>query len=286
LQTVACSGAPRDLGREQGAALGETLRRLPAAGPLRRWADRLGAHDAATRRLRRDLRRYFPHQAEWLEGLARAARLPAATLLRALAASCGPAAPSGPIVAVAAGSGARLARPAPDAAVLRRAAPEGRFRSLELTLPGWSSALLGVNEAGLAVAVLPGHGSAGRFAAPTALFARDCLERFEHVDPALAWCLSRPAARGGALLLADARGECAGVDCAGPRRRALRPADGWLALGRPELGQLAKRDDDAAGGTDPDAVLTAALETCGCGPPALADPATRRLRIAGEWHTL
>lgn len=283
MRRVACSGAPRDLGRDQGVALGEELRRQRVPGRLRALADRLGVVDPAARRLSRELRRYFPHQAEWLEGLARAARMPVVSLVRALAASCGPAAPPGPVVLARAPAGpaARVARPVPRTAVLRRVAPEGRFRSVELALPSGSSALLGVNEAGLAVAVLPGCVGSGRFAAPTALFARDCLERFEHVDPALEWCLSRPAARGGALLLADARGETAGVDCAGPRRRALRPGRGWLVLGGPEARELAKTGGEA---TDLDVALAAALGASAAGALAVADPRGRRLRVGdGGW---
>ena len=61
------------------------------------------ARDASSSRLHRDLRRYFPHQAEWLEGMARAAGVSESALLRALASSAGPAAPSAALLFAATG---------------------------------------------------------------------------------------------------------------------------------------------------------------------------------------
>lgn len=282
MRIVDCAGAPRDLGRDQGSALTPELRRLLAGRPLRRLADRLGIVGGATRRLHRDLRRYFPHQDEWLEAMARAARLPAPALWRALATGCGGDSPPQLLAVGGRGAGLRVVRRAPERAILRRVAPEGRFRSVELALPESSSPLLGVNEAGLVAAVVPGRIS-GRFAAPPLLFARDCLERFERVDAALAWSLSRPAARGGAIVFADARGERAGVDFRGPRRRALRPAsaEAWLVVGAAgsETAELAKPE------ADPSASPEVAFASAGAEGVVLGDPYGRRLRLgAAEWH--
>jgi hypothetical protein len=286
VRPVECSGAPRDLGRDLGSALRAELRAAVDADELRgQLAALLRARASA--RLHRDLRRYFPHQSEWLEGLALGAGVPLRALVRALAASCGPDAPRGAALGAAAGTAVRIASAAPRGAVARRVAPEGRFRSVEVALPTATSPTAGVNEAGLAVAVVA-HGSLpGRFAPPVALFARDCLERFERVDPALDWCLARPAAPGGSLLLGDAHGELAGVDANGPVRRALRSAGSLLVLSSLDVdtAALAKRELFAA---------TAELETTlatvlasaapAAGAAVIVDPAGRRLRVAGgEW---
>jgi len=286
VRLVECSGAPRDLGRDLGSALRAELRSAVGGDTLRgRLAALLRARASA--RLHRDLRRYFPHQSEWLEGLALGAGVPLHALLRALAASCGPEAPRGAALGAAAGAALRIASAAPRGALLRRVAPEGRFCSLEVALPAATSPVIGVNEAGLAVAVVA-HGSLpGRFAAPVALFARDCLERFECVDPALDWCLARPAAPGGSLLFADAHGEFAGVDANGPVRRPLRPTGALLVLGAVDLdvAALAKRELLAAT-AELETTLVTVLATAApaAGPAVIADPAGRRLRVAGgEW---
>jgi hypothetical protein len=286
---VECEGAPRDLGRDQGVALRTELVAALGAGPLRRLADALGLGDAATRRLDRDLRRHFPHQSEWLAGLARGAGVTEFALLRALRDRC---AGAGPRFGVAArcGDEVRVACGALPGAVLRRTRPEGRFRSLELTFPEGSSALIGVNEVGLAALALLAPTLAARCAAPSLLFARDCLERFERVDPALEWCLSRPAARGGSLLLADSQGELAAVDHSGPRPKLVRPTDELLILGAREgaRGEVAKRFEDRRPTTvtELEDALDASFEADAkdSGPALLVDPSGRRLRQPGaDW---
>jgi hypothetical protein len=278
---VECSGAPRDLGRDLGAALRAELRdALAVRGRLRGWLAEL-ARGGATTPLFRDLRRHFPHHAEWLEGLAHGAGIPVRALVRALAESCDPDAPQGVAVGAVSGTAVCVASAVPRGARLRRVAPEGRFRSLEVALPAATAPVIGVNEAGLAVAVAEPRALPGPYAPPIALFARDCLERFERVEPALDWCLSRPAAPGGSLLLADGRGELAGVYASGPERRALRPLS-WLVLGDATL-ELAKAERLAAGELEP-ALADALASLPGAGLAMIADPVGRRLRVAGgEW---
>ena len=100
-------------------------------------------------------------------------------------------------------------------------------------------------------------------------------------NPRRPWCLARPAAAGGGLIFADAAGELLGVDAEGARRRAVRPRDGWLALGGVvrETGKPPPADP-----SELDAVLAAALTGAepGAGPVAVADPAGRRLRVGSE----
>jgi len=284
MKRIHCEGAPRDLGRDQGSALRAEIRvALGCEGTLRRLLAL--RRDDASARLARDLRRYFPHQSEWLEGMARAAGVPERALLRALAAGAGPdAAPS---AALAAGDAVRVVIPVPARSTVRLVRPEGRFASVELALPTAIAPLAGVNEAGLAVATVPRGWRPGRFAPSVALFARDCLERFENVLPALEWCLSRPAAEGGMLLLADARGERVVVDASAPRRRAVAPVDGWLAAGlsgAPPPARV-KRGDIA----DPDVLESALVTALAIHAPrvdtaGVLDPGGRRLRTSGaEW---
>ena len=181
------------------------------------------------------MRRHFPHQAEWLEGAARGAGLPLAWFVREAAARlAGP--PQGLLAYEVDGAPVIACGPV-STAWLRRMHPEGRFRSVELAEPWLPSPWIGVNEAGLAVAACAGSRPDGLRRAPAALFARDCLERFDTVASALAWCLGRPAAPGGALLFADAAGEVAGVELLDGERRVRRPEVGKLALGAcaPEL---------------------------------------------------
>jgi hypothetical protein len=242
---IVLEGVPRELGFAQGRAARAALE--AACGRrdvLARVLDALGSMNGDSARWWRDLRRHFPHQAEWLEGAARGAGLPLPALARTARASL--VAPPQPLVALEDGE-VRLVCAAPARASLRRVAPEGRFRSLELALPELPTPWLGVNEAGLAVAATPGALGASACAAPAAHFARDCLERFESVASALAWCLGRPAAAGAALLLADASGEIAGVELTAEGRRVRRPEDGVLALGcgRPLALALEKRSNAA-----------------------------------------
>ncbi len=281
---IECSGAPRDLGRDLGGALRAEVRAAVSEQATLRGLLASLRQSGATARLHRDLRRYFPHQSEWLEGIAIGSDVALRGLVRALAVSCAPAAPQGVAAGAVAGTAVGIASAVPRGARWRRVAPEGRLRSLEVALPAASSPVIGVNEAGLAVAVAEQRALPGRFAPPLALFARDCLERFERVDPALDWCLSRPAAPGGSLLLADARGELAGVYAGGPERRALRPPS-WLVLGDAGL-ELSKAELLALGELEP-ALENALAALSGAGLAVIADPANRCLRAAGgEWLTV
>jgi hypothetical protein len=277
---VECIGAPRDLGRDLGRAWRAEVHAAVAGNTSLRARLAL-RRDPAVQKLHSDLRRYFPHQSEWLEGLALGAGVPLRALVRALASSCAPAAPQGLALGAVAGASIGVASAVPRGARVRRVAPEGRFRSLEAALPAATAPVIGVNEAGLAVAVAEQRSLPGRYTPPLALFARDCLERFERVEPALDWCLARPAAPGGSLLLADAHGELAGVYAGGPERRALRP-HGWLVLGDSGL-ELDKPEHLAAGQLEP-ALANVLASLPGAGPAALVDPVGRRLRFAGgEW---
>ncbi|MEM7413246.1 MAG: hypothetical protein AAF430_23650 [Myxococcota bacterium] len=274
MRVVECEGAPRDCGGDQGRALRDAIVAACGGGGVatlwRAW--RSGAE---ARRQARDVRRYFPHQAEWLEGMARAAGVPTHALIAGLADT-----PETAIAVVVTDDGVRVGATAVPDSTLRRVAPEGRFGALELAAVTASQPWLGVNASGLVVAFAARPGPKGRFAAPAAMLARDCLERFEAVGPALEWCLSRPAAPGGAMLLADAAGVAAGVDFSGAERRALPEDDGVLAfgLGDDVVAELRKQRHDLA---------AVERSLAAAGTPVLADPAGRlRPSAVADWTSL
>jgi hypothetical protein len=276
---IRCAGVPREQGFAQGRASRDALReRCAARGALARARDALGLLDSASARWLRDLRRYFPHQGEWLEGAARGAGLSLPALVRAARASQGD--PPRALVACEGEAGARIGRSLPSHTILRRIEPEGRFRTLELALPWLPAPWLGVNEAGLAVAATSGARAGAACAAPGALFARDCLERFESVASALAWCLGRPAAPGASLLFADASGEIAGVELAQTDRRVRRPERGVLVLGA-DAARAAAVEKRLAEGRG-DALAFAQALGAESGECASAEPVGRRLMLGGR----
>jgi len=258
---VECEGAPRELGGAQGRACRDALRAQSRAAQPRSERARRPSSAVALR----DVRRHFPHQAEQLEGIARGAGLPLRRIGRVMLDVLNGAA-RGPALALARGGAPLVARACPDAALLRRSRPEGRFRSIELTLAPLTTALLGVNEMGLALACTAGPLESGRCAAPAALLARDCLERFAEVEAALEWCTHRPAARCAAILMADAQGSVAGVQIAHGARRTLRPEGALLRVREASRVETQPLESLGATGLDaPDAF-------------AWADPVGRRIR--------
>ena len=272
---VECEGAPRDLGGAQGRACRDALRAQSRGAQPR--SVRAGRPSSAA--ALRDVRRHFPHQAEQLEGIARGAGLSLRRIGRVMLDTLNGAA-RGPALALARGDAPLVARACPDAALLRRSRPEGRFQSIELTLAPLTTALIGVNERGLALACATGPLEAGTCAAPAALLARDCLERFAEVEAALEWCTHRPAARCAAILMADAHGKVAGVQIAHGARRTLRPEGGLLRVREASRVETKPLETLGAGGLDaPDGIAAA------FGPEAAAlawaDPVGRRIRTPG-----
>ncbi len=283
-----CAGAPRDAGIAQGTGFAAPLHReFGDEGPWTRLRARLGWRRAADAAVARDARRHFPHQAELLAGIASGSRLPLAWVEQAQARALVGGVPrlAHAAAARAARTGGRatagfLALRVTPEAVVRRSRPEGRFASVEVTLPWLSAPLAGVNEAGLAVACFPGAGPLGSCRAPAPLLALDCLQRFDQIEAALDWCVVRPAGGRATLFFGDARGEVAGIEVVGEERRVLRPADGLLVVsrGRGSESEIAKslREDaprDLAG-------LERALGGGGrAGALAVADPADRRVGL-------
>lgn len=231
-----CEGAPRDLGLDQGRRYRQLLGGSFRSRPLwQRALLRLGRGSDAQQRFQQDLRRFFPQQAEATDALATGARLPAAWLLERLASD-----PTGTVRGECLGlaaaravsaSGPLLARSIPTDAIVRRSKPKGGFQSIEITQPWRTAPLAGVNEAGLAAAVVAEPGEPGgdpACAVPASLLVLDCLARFDGLDGAIDWLLARPGGGNATILLADARGEIAGVGFRGAERTISRPADDLL----------------------------------------------------------
>jgi len=245
----ACEGAPRDLGLDQGRAIGEGVD-AELVRILRHQVIDHGVLDVG-----RDIRRHHPHLAERAAGLARGARVDCDALWVALARTlrepeflfqpgralaAAPAAGRAPLLA----GRFDLAAERCSVPVVRRSRPQGGFASVELTLPWLVSSLGGVNARGLAVmlapaglALLADAGTARADAAsraPGMLLVQQCLERFDRVDTAVEWCRHRPAAGALSLLLGDAEGRLAAVEIDDELRRVVEPGpDRLLRADRP-----------------------------------------------------
>jgi hypothetical protein len=245
---LVCSGAPRDLGLDQGLHFGEVIRaeveRRVRGRRRGRLLSSLFGRDPEVARAARDTTRFFPHLAERTEGLARGARVSKAELAALLASECREGWET--LVGVTpggAGSGVLIAlsteREAP--LFLRRSQPENGYRSLEIGIPWRVPALAGVNEHGLAVAastVASSSASLSGCAASAVLLVQDCLQSFDSVDKAIEWCERRPAGGSASILLAGSEGALARVDLEGELRRVHRDMDGIL-LGAGEPARVA-----------------------------------------------
>ena len=235
IRVIECEGAPRDLGSDQGTHCRAVLN--AAYRSRSRWQRarlRLPVESDGRRRTRLEIRRFYPQQAEMMEAMARASRVPLAWLIALLVGNLRSAASEDALVLAAAsavtGRGGLLARALPGDAIVRRSRPTSGFRSIELTQPWRIAPLAGVNETGLAVACLSRSGevAGSRHAVPAALLAHDCLRRFDNLDGAIDWLLVRPGGGKSMLVLADPSGEIAGVRADGDERRVFRPADGLI----------------------------------------------------------
>lgn len=297
-----CSGAPRDLGLDQGRAARSDVRRaveqVRPGGVLRRllfnWAE--GPEEA---RVRRDLMRHFPHMGERALGLARGARVDAASLAALLA----PSLDAGDGLAVAAGGGRTgvgplllrtLFRETP--LWVRHSAPDLDHRSVEVVIPWRVPAVIGVNEHGLAATATMQPAtpmSIDRCAAPALLLVQDCLQRFDRLQTAAEWCRRRPAGGIASILLADMTGRVASVRVEGRERGLGGPKDGLCIGGEGQAGVEALGKACAARAPlDAEALAAAGLDGGhGMGVAVVADPLRRAIALVRhgmdpEWHAL
>jgi uncharacterized membrane protein len=284
IRLIECEGAPRDLGFDQGTQCREILG--AAYHSQSRWQRarfRLLAESNACRMTRLEIRRFYPQQAEMMQAIARASRVPVAWLIAILAGNLRPAAPADALVLAAASAitdrGGLLARALPGDLIVRRSRPESGFRSIELTQPWRVAPLAGVNEAGLAVAcVTNSRGIAAvRHAAPAALLAQDCLRRFDRLDGAIDWLLARPGGGTSTLVLSDLSGEVAGVVVDGDERRLFRPADGLII----HTGGHARQAEIEKGLREASPLLGSDLGRFFGMPLVVVEPGRRRIGLLG-----
>lgn len=290
-RAVHCRGAPRDLGLDQGEALGahvrEALRQAGGSGlaRLREWLP--GSRSA---RAWRDLQAYFPHHAERTLGLSLGARVPTRALVARLADLLSGDGGLAAGVGLGRAEHALLARsfgPGLDAdeLVVRHSAPDNDYRTVELA-PVWSAAsAIGVNEHGLAATAtaLPAADPLLRgCAAPAALLVQDVLQRFDTVEKAVEWALRRPAGGCASLLLADASGRVAGVAIEGRKRRVTGEGEAFLVGLGPQAAVASLEKALAEARALDAASLVQLLGEASAQPRlvAVADPPGRRLGVA------
>ncbi len=285
--TIECAGHPRDMGLAQGGACASTIRAAcEAAGlPLRRsrFPTLRALHAGSVRGAGagREFLRHFAHQAERLEGLARAANVPFDSVIelhlraRAGGVEAGLLARRTRLRAyshsdAALGKRTLLERTLPAVVsgevgwILRESRSSVGFRSVEIGLPWLVSGVAGVNEAGLAAMAGPIlWGTAGQTGwPPSALLLQECLQRFEDLAGALDWCRKRPVEGEQSFVLADASGRVATVISTG-RERRIRQGEGELYLEGGELPTTAPAEE-----ASPDRVVL--------------DPLARSLRLEAE----
>lgn len=286
---IECAGHPRDMGLAQGEAVrAGVAAACDAAGLSTRRSRRptLSGFSAGPVRgagAGREFIRHFAHQAERLEGLARAAGVPIDSILALhlqggaepglLAQRAGlrayPAPSTHDIDSHNAASKGRIllerslpaCRTGEAGWLLRESRPAVGFRSVEVGLPWLVPGVAGVNEAGLAVMASPLLWSeAGQTSAPPLqLLVQECLQRFEDLDGALGWCEKRPAEGEQSLVLADASGAVATVISSG-RARRIQVGTGELLLegGEPGASEVKEAQGESAG----DRVLLDARGRC------------------------
>lgn len=265
---IECVGDPRAMGHGQGlahrtaiqasiATLGASTRRsrLPSLFALTSGSDLGGGAG-------REVIRHYTHLAERMAGIARNADVPFSSLMQLFCASTCGAAPERELVANAVAIGARevedivagplvlrsLAGSSFDVShwILRKSLPEVGFASAEITLPWLATAVAGINQAGIAIAMAPRSESYGggvnagavnpRHAPHAVLLVQECLQRFEDLAGCLDWCRKRPRSGNVSLVIADAVGRVAKVEIEGLECRIVEPDSGFVSDGAsPEI---------------------------------------------------
>ena len=252
-QVIECSGHPRDLGYQQGLALRAPIRQRAEQAGLSirrsRWPSLAAFTSGATRGMGsgREMIRHFTHLAERADGLALGANIPLDSLLRLQELSPSGKSDGWALCAADAGDGVGASLSlslAESSGLVRRSLPEVGFASLEVTSPWQVSAWGGVNEAGLAACIVPGAaegsppldapGQAVPAAASIELFVQECLQRFEDVEAGIGWCMDRPAAGEGTIVLGDAAGHRGAIRFARGNRTPERGQGGPLVAGNSE----------------------------------------------------
>ena len=239
---MVCSGAPFDQGAAQGLACREAARR-----ELSVHGERLGllasrdARRRAHRQSGRPLQRFLPQLHERLRGLAAGADVSARALaaLDGFVRVHGESRAKGAELEVCWDLGGAGFADAERALLVRESVPDAvGYRSLELAAAPFPGCLAGVNECGVAVAVLAEHGADGP---SLKSYAADVLMRANTLASARHHLAVRgPYAGGnGRLLVCDEAGAGARFEL---RDGALSEAASPLGLGPFEAGAALRVD--------------------------------------------
>ena len=263
------------MGRSQGASCREDVRariahsgiagRKRPAGLLRP----LTSGPAVGRGMGREIVRHYPHLSERIQGLARGAGLSFEALMELFLQAASSGAPGEALSAEAAvalapggeGGGIAVVRPLVESAlpgsgwIVRRSHPEVGFASVEVTLPWLASAVAGVNERGLAVAIAPCEltSQSPHSDQPAAIsLVQECLQRFSDIEGCADWCSKRPVSGRAAIAVAEASGSALVVEVVGDQRRILRGEPGLSLAGGSEAlrSQLRSQLQEADLGVD------------------------------------
>lgn len=253
---IECVGDPRAMGHCQGLAYRAAIRACTAAAGVRSRRGRLPSLRALTsgtglgRGTGREVIRHYTHLAERMAGIARNADVPFSSLMELFCKSTCGAGPDEELVASAVAIGARrvedvgvgplvlrtLAGSSFEDSpwILRKSRPEVGFASAEITLPWLATAVAGINEAGVAIAMAPrstsyGGGVSARHAPHAVLLVQECLQRFEDLAGCLDWCRKRPRSGNVSLIIADAGAQLAQIEVEGPECRIVE-VDSGVAL--------------------------------------------------------
>ncbi len=221
------------MGEAQGAACRSEIRvRLEASGIL--GVGHRGRRSVSLRPLLvgpvlgdgmgREIVRHYPHQGERIQGLARGAGHSIDSLMDLFVRASRGEARGGVFtaeadVAARAGDAALVARSLPAGGwIARRSEPEAGFASVEITLPWLPCAVGGVNEAGVAAAVVSHPGAEPGDAPSGLLLVQECLQRFDDVTGCIDWSLKRPTSGCVRLVVAEGTGRVAAIEIDGAGR--------------------------------------------------------------------
>ena len=322
-EVIECRGDPRAMGFAQGRSCCPVVRaRVVHAGAVTRKRVLRALLPLTTGRvlgrgMGREVIRHYPHLSERIQGLARGADLPFEALMelflravsgaaadRALSAEAAVAVGStgerGGLVVARALSGSGV----PGSAwILRHSRPEVGFASHEVTLPWLASAVAGVNERGVAVAIAPDAMASESTAvvdarAPDAvLLVQECLQRFSDIQGCADWCSKRPVSGRASIVVADASGSALALEIGDGEPRAVPREPGvWLVGGSEVLRSRLRSELAGAGELDLDALIGPGvsgtqISTGDAGAVVALEPGTRSLTLrsleagAGETAT-
>jgi hypothetical protein len=290
------------MGRSQGASCREDVRaRIAHSGIVARKRPTgllrpLTSGSALGCGMGREIVRHYPHLSERIQGLARGAGLPFEALMELFLKAVSSGAPGEALSAEAAvalapggeGGGITVVRPLAESAlpgsgwIVRRSCPEVGFASVEVTLPWLASAVAGVNEHGLAVAIAPCElaSQSPHSDQPTAIsLVQECLQRFSDIEGCADWCSKRPTSDRAAIAVAEASGSALVVEVVGDERRIIRGEPGLSLAGGSEVLRSRLRSQLAEGelGIDDPARID---EPPGCaGAVIVLEPGPRRLTL-------